>query len=679
MSARLLYYGKAMRAFSRFAAGLVLVMQAAPVAADPQAAKPPGEPTLAVRFFNPVVHVDEFLRLPGVARYVAGFAKTPSDGSSSLTKLRTMLAVARPFWPTEIGLRLLDTGLADGDALFRLLMLSSLGEGAQQAGKAGRQELPRLQQAILVELRRLHVPGAAVWADFADAAAASRLQELVWGWLQQTLATLPVRVLREKDALGVRTTLGSIFKPVELKDMLIEMGWLSGRKDRQARAIVAAAAAVPVEAWLDVRGKRMRLSLGPRLPEQDAPVASPPTGIKPAELVATGQWESSAFKNYARGWAALWQTWQDTAAGRAAKAADDEDFLGTPAQIVRELERTSDRGRAWLWTERGLHALFEEQPGRPTSPLAADPILALLPATAVAVDVDARESLGEQLSESLSRIEDRMGLRALVELLKTGETATPVQKMQAKYYEHAAGLRELIHVGWPAQFEGAGAFVVGAGARVKWAKVEDAGKPPRTGRNLPVPELAWIGRAKDVDAAVRLVGQTWTALASAVAKGRPMPTAPALVPAPAPVPGAKAFWLDTGWMEGLTITKVSGEGGFKPNVAVHGNFFVLSTSPDLSRRILATPSLPAKQRMQKPATAKPLLAWSNYPCTGLVKQLRDGLQTLDRLFDLHDIIPKFDMVVSPVCNLVSGLTFTAEQDGDLVVSRYHLPAAPSLY
>jgi hypothetical protein len=63
----------------------------------------------------------------------------------------------------------------------------------------------------------------------------------------------------------------------------------------------------------------------------------------------------------------------------------------------------------------------------------------------------------------------------------------------------------------------------------------------------------------------------------------------------------------------------------------------------------------------------------------LVKQLRDGLQTLDRLFDLHDLVAKFDVVVPPVCNLTQGLTSTAEQDGDLVVSRYHLPAAPSLY
>lgn len=665
-------------AWSALAVSVALVVQASPaVAKEPTAA---GLPTNAAVFFHPAARLDELVRLPGVTRYLAGFSKATADREKPGAKLLAVLESMRTYWPAELGLGASAAGVADVDPLIRLLLLSSLCEGAKNAGKAGRAELPKLQQALLAELKQLRLPRWAIWAELQTPAAAALLKGMLWGWLQGTLAEWKVKALVEGDAVGIRTTVGSLMKPAALRQALIGMDWLSGRSDRQAKAILAATATIPIEAWIVLRNNRLELRLGPQGDDRQAAVPERPTSIKPEDVVAFAQWDIVALKKLAQGWSDLWSTWKDSAAGREAKKQDRDDFLGTGDQLVRELHRESDRGNLWLHANRGLHARIDETGGRPSTPVTVDRAVAVFSEDAVAFDVDARVNLGERISASLSRVEDRLGLRSLTELVKLGSTSSPAQDAEAKYYTQAAALRELIHTVAPSAFEGSSAFVIASGSRVKWVRVQDVGQPVRTGKDLPVPAIAWIGRAKNPTAAVEVTRKAWESLRLAVANGRPLPDAPALVPAPPPAQGAQAYWLDLGWLESLTTTTVSGEGGFKPTIALQGNLFVLSTSPEFTRRALATMTSAAQIPVPPPKLGTSLVAWSNYPCAALTRQLRDGVHTLSTLFALpKETVTKFDEVMPPLCGLVQGFDSTSQQDGSHVISEMHLRAGPKLY
>jgi hypothetical protein len=191
-----------------------------------------------------------------------------------------------------------------------------------------------------------------------------------------------------------------------------------------------------------------------------------------------------------------------------------------------------------------------------------------------------------------------------------------------------------------------------------------------------VPELAWFGRARDPEAAIRHASQVWSALGSAAASGFASPAPEAVLSAaPAPVPGAKAFWLDTGWLEAMTKTTISADGDFKPSIALQGDVFVLSTSPKLGRSILSTTT----KRLMPPQPAKPLVAWSSYPCLPIARAVAEGARAIDKLSGTTSFYEQFQANVSPVCDLVEGLSSTTEQDGDRLISRFRLPAKPGLY
>jgi hypothetical protein len=650
----------------------VTFVQARAALAVPPAAE--HEPANAISFFRPAAQLDELLSLPGLSRYLA---TASTSGKSSIEQLRQALVQIKSYWPSELGLGLSSAGLRDADALIKLLILSSLCDGARTAGKAARVEHLKLQRALLAELPRVRLPRLQVWADFPDEVTAKQVMAMSEGWLSVVMAEWKVRPMREPSAWGVRFRLGSMFKADQLKDMLVGMNWLWARDDKQAKAMSAALAAVMVEAWVELSGRRIQLRLGERVAGQPSAMPPAPKGVNPGQMVGSGRWDTGSILQLARGWAGLWDTWKETASGRKAKQADDVDMLGMPAQIVRALQRSPESGQSWIWAERGLHLLVEEQGGQPPAPLTADPILDLLPADTVAVTVDARENLGEQLSSSFLRIEDRLGLRTLKEVLNSrGDEDTPMQRAEVSYYRHGERLRELLHVEGPSLFQGASAFLIGPGSKLKRVEIREAGRAAHTAENLHVPELAWVGRVKDEDSALGHVRQVWAALGLASSSWLGLPAHEAVLsPAPPPAKGAKAYWLDTGWFETMTRTSVVAEGDFKPSISLQGNLFVLSTSPRLSRSILNT----ASQRLAPPKVARPLVAWRSYPCMPTVRELGEGAKLLNKLFGASSPQQSFQTIIAPVCELVEGLSSTTEQDGDRLISRYRLPARPALY
>src|SRR5262249_11559669 len=147
-------------------------------AAEPAAAESPAQ-NLADAFVlsDPLIHLRDLLDVPVVSRLLAGLSvgELPDD----LEGFRSVLAETAPLWPRELGLGLPASGVADVDTLVRAVILSSLCQGAKDAGPAARVERPKLQKALAAELRRVRLPGFVLWARFADASAAANVAGMI--------------------------------------------------------------------------------------------------------------------------------------------------------------------------------------------------------------------------------------------------------------------------------------------------------------------------------------------------------------------------------------------------------------------------------------------------------------------------------------------------------------------
>jgi hypothetical protein len=442
-----------------------------------------------------------------------------------------------------------------------------------------------------------------------------------------------------------------------------------------------------------VDGTRVLVTVGPRYRGAVPPVPPPPARVPAGTLLAAGRMEIAPLRAIVADWRAQWAKWQTTAAAAQTRADDDTDLLGDLPRIARALARLGERWEGWLWLDRGVHGLYRETGAPAIAPLGSEPIAALLPADSVAVDVDTRENLGERLSDAFSRIEDRLARRSLAETVR-GEESGPAERAEAAYYKNFAKLRALVHDTGPSLFAGGSALVVGAGGRIGRLEIRDRpGASPRLVKNVAVPELAWVGRASDPKAALTFVSDVWAAFggaaASALSGRAPVPQAGTLTDAPAPGPGVSARWFDTSWFDALAGQQVSADGGFKPQVAVRGDMFVLSTSPALAQRILALGAgAPANGRLALPQSKAPLIAWARYPCAPLVGQLRAALSALETV---SARALNFGTAASPmttrelgelgagVCQFVDGATLTTVDEGTVRSTTFDLPAAAGLY
>jgi hypothetical protein len=641
---------------------------------------------------QPLAHAQDLMRLPGLARLLDRVSGK-SGGGPSIADMQMGLVATAPFWPRELAIGMPSSGFAQVGGLGRTFMLASLCKGAVGAGARGKKELPTLQKALATELKTLRLPPLVITATYADAGSAKQVAAALVDLLRPSLAESSVKMTTAGEASGVQLKLGRFFTPAETKAMLVSLAWLSGPRDPQAKALGAALAALEAQAWIAVEGTTVVITLGPRLPGKAPVLPAPPVRLAPGTLLATARAEIKPLRAMVADLQTLWAKWEGSAAAARTRADDDTDMLGDLPRLARDLARWGDRREGWLWVDRGAHALYREIGAPRSTPLASEPIAALLPADAVAVDVDARDNLGDRFSNAFERIEDRMARRSFAETMN-GVEGGKAEKLELAYYKNFAKLRELVHDKGPKVFAGGSALVIGPGARIGRLEVRGRpGAPARTSKNVSVPELAWIGRAPDAKTALAFVADLWAAFGVAVSSamnGQAAATPAALTDAPPPAAGATARWLDTSWFDAMVNEQVSADGGFKPQVAVQGNTVVLSTSPALTQKILAlgAGAPAAKGRMALPASKAPLLAWARYPCAPLAAQLRAALAASDAI---SERALNFGTKASPtstkdigdiaslVCDVVDGVTLSTTEEGGATTTTVEMPAAAALY
>lgn len=638
---------------------------------------------------KPLMHARDLVQLPGLPRLFRGpfgplLKELPHPAQAS-----AVLQQTASLWPEELVANLPRSAFTGVDSIVRAFMIGTLVQGAREAGVSARKDLSVLQRALSSQLRTVRLPEFSVSARFTDATTSAAVWRMV-DEITAALAAQGLKVSRGRNSVAVKFRLGQLIDAPALAAMAVELGWAAGPRDPLAKVVSAALGRMNVEASMVLAGSVIEVAMGPRQVAQGEAAAMPvvPAAIPREALVATARWEVGPLRTMVAGWRELWAKWEGTSAGKRTRAADEDDMMGDIVLLSRTLDAAGDRGEAWIWVDRGVHTIVREHGTAPLTPLASDPLGALLPADLVAVDIEAGRNLGQLLSNGLERVESRLAYRSLRQPSEDEDNPRGAVKKEAAYYKTFAHLRELIHFKAHTFFYGSSAVMLGAGTRIQRVELRLSGRPPVILKDVSVPEVAVLGRAKDPVAALGFVADAWTAIGNALAGPLGGPAvAPRLTPAPPLVPEATVRWLDGSWLEQTTGDTITFDDGFKPHVALLDDFVVLSTSPALTRKILSLRSVAVRGRMSLPSTQAPLVGWSRIPCAPLARQAGNGLAAGEKMFGPMNFgtpaQPRSPTTIGQIfnlaCEVVTDATEIGIQQGGEKTTRYDATAASGLY
>jgi hypothetical protein len=638
---------------------------------------------------QPLAHARELVALPGLPGLFGPPYQQLLTDIPRPDQVRALLEQTAAFWPDELVVTVPRSSFAAVDSVVRAFIDGALVQGARAAGAAAKRDLSTLQGALTAQLRKVQLPSISVSAHFANASSADIAWRLI-GALAVASKPADVKVSSNRDSLAMRFRLAQVLDARALAATAVDLGWASAPGDAQAKAIAATVGRVVVETSLARDGARIEWTVGPRRAAASVVGDMPaiPIAVSRQQMVVTGRWDLVPVRAVVAGWLELWAKWQDTPAGKRARARDDSDLLGDIDLLSRDLAVAGDHGEAWLWADHGVHAIVQEHGTKPLTPLAGDRIGTFLPAELVALDVSTGRNLGELLSHGLDRVENRLAFRSMRHPGEDADNPSEEETREAEYYKTFAQLRELIHRRGPALFDGSSAVVMGAGTRIARAELRLSGRPPATLKDVAVPEVAAFGRARDANVALAFVADAWVAVGQAVAAmlGRPAVTARLTEAAPFGA-GATVRWLDSSWLDQISGESVSFDSGFKPHVAFLKDMVVLSTSPSLTRKILSLDQGSAAGRLRLPLPDDPLVAWTRIPCAPFARQTNDGLIAIQRMFgDINfgtTANPRSPKAISQLfdlaCEVVTDVTETATQKGSDKATRYDATAASRLY
>ena len=649
----------------------------------------PGAIAVSAALSQPLMHARALVQLPGLPRLFRAPFEPLLTGFPRPEQARAFLQQTAPFWPEQLVVDLPRSAFASVDSMVRTFMLGALVEGARQGGVSARKDLSVLRAALASQLRKVQLPGLRVSARFSDATTGLA----VWRMLDEltgALAAQGLKVSRTRESVTLRFRLGQLLDAKDLTAMVVDMGWAAGKRDSQTKAITTAIRGIEVQASMVLTGAAIEVTLGPHTgaPGDAEGMPAAPVAIAGDQLVATARWDLAPLRTMVTGWRELWAKWEGTAAGKRTRADDDQDLLGDIAQLSRALDTAGDGGEAWLWVDRGVHAIMREHGTAPLTPLGSDPIGALLPADLVALDLGAGRNLGQLLSNGLDRVENRLAYRSLRQPGDDPGRPSEAEQKESAFYKTFAELRQLIHMRGHTFFSGASAVVMGPGTHIGRADLRLNGRPPAVLKDIAVPEVAVFGRAQDSQAALGFVADAWTAVGKAIA-GRlgGADVAPRLTEAPPLIAGATVRWLDSAWLEQTTGETVTFDGGFKPHVALLNDILVLSTSPGLTQKILSLRSATASGRRALPSTQAPLVGWTRIPCAPFARQTGDGLAAIEKMFGALNFgtaaQPRSPTTIGQLfnlaCGVVADVTELGTQQGGEKTTRYDATAAPGLY
>ena len=407
----------------------------------------------------------------------------------------------------------------------------------------------------------------------------------------------PTEIAADLDA-------GKVMEAGQLAEVLTHLGVAASASDPVTTDMVTAIRRLRVRAVLTIEGDELRLAIG----DGTAPAAAPRAGVADLgplfvagapELAAWARWDIAALVPLIADAVALLDRIEGTAAGRARLAADSEDLGGDLRDLQRDLARAPVRGQMRMdLSDRVRFDVLEHDPP-PATPLVRTGLLGLIPPDAPIVSLSAVDGLGDALARSMKQAEDRMAMRSLRELLGS-DGVDGAEGMEQAYYRQFAALRQLVLRDARQVFTPPVAYVITTATAIAQLSAETRSPGSRPDRaslaDLPIVEYAIVGKATDLDRAVRWLEEVYreAAVTALAIGGGTLPAGAELVARRDLGLGVPTYALSLGWLGAATggALTVDIRGDLALHAFTRGDFFVISTSVALSRRMLRDDDAP---------------------------------------------------------------------------------------
>lgn len=573
------------------------------------------EHTTILYVHDPLPHVKKVLHDPDIRRLVRdgrlgrilSGARPGAAGAAGADPVDAWPTVeaASPWIPREVAIGLSDQSMQQFDRLVRVFLVGGLCAGATEADeKAGAGVHGKLLDDFAANITELRVPPMRIYVRFR----AARDAQALMGILQfQLRASFPnqkgLDVAEDGLSIKLRMSLGDLLDKEVLLQLMEDAGVLGDAEQAKTEAIAATAAKLPLEATCRLVGDAMILDIGaePPAPVPPAAAAAAKSGLNAGqlgdlfvpepELLVWSRWDFKVLKQAAGQWIDLWTKWEATPVGRALADIDTDGSIGDLKLMAGQLRSMADRGALRLRYKDGLRATMREEGTPAATAIAGSSVLSLVPNDAEAFGISGASNLGEALSYLLMQVESRMDLQALKEWDRPGK----MQAMSDDYYTKFKQFRGLMHDIAPTKFKPPFGWVASTRGKVDSfrLKVMDGGPEQKMeGRDLPVMEFAMIGAAPDVQESRATIEKIWTRLAedSWAAAGKKAPLPKAVEQADLGL-GVPTWALRGQWLIGLLPEEYKAslemQGDIEAHVFVVDDMVVLSTSPKLSKRMLA--------------------------------------------------------------------------------------------
>lgn len=624
----------------RLLLSLVLILPASSGVALADAARPEGfaahfhrDDVTVIVVEDPLPHLRTLLNSPLLRRLMTDGAlgKMMSRGGEPLDPAAGWQWVNenRRWVPQQLAVGLSDAGVADFDHLLQLLAIFEL----QQAAVGGddddaklREERKVLRRQLAELLPSIQLPRMRIYVRFRDGEDANALLELARLQLDEIPKDdLPPGLTFEnnQNRLTAKLVLDEMLRAqnIDAQDLLSGMGLVDVADGVElTRKAVDAVRNFKAEISLEQFGAGLLLTVGPTA--TGGPAGLPPefanlpaaVGKPDKSTLLWGRWSATRLKSAAAAWMALHERWRPSASYKL--AGEDplatESLVETLYDLAIRVRKLADGGAMRIWADEKSSAIrlaMQSEPTAPAADLAGSTLAKLLPDDVDGFSVQTDTSLGQWVSDQLMQVEERMATRALKADI-AGGADFGAARMELGYYEHFSAMRELIHRAGLDRFHPGYAVLMGTKGKVARfeASLEFKAQSQRlSGRDLPTPELALIGRPKIGDIAMRThVEQVYGAMIRGV---RSASRVDGLANQPIPLVDAKAIEVDHGlgvptWtFDVATLTKASGEaklridvtGDLRPHFFFVEGHVVFSTSPRLSKQIVAAHGGKAKR------------------------------------------------------------------------------------
>ena len=348
--------------------------------------------------------------------------------------------------------------------------------------------LPELQAEVLPLFDALSKFGHTIFVGTRHGSvAAGWFRQLVASAKQQQAADSPLILKIENDVMTARMQLAKALPPELVTSFLAESAFSFGADDPFIAKVNAAIAGIEVQARLELLDEGLLFSFGA---SEGAKIDQSALGklwsaAKPPLMFA--RWDAGSMRAGIDKALAMWRRWEKTAAGKAARAQDEDDFLGSLEDLGSWFQRVPLAGTMRVVADDGVSISILENVV-PADELSTG-IGKLVPAAGL-VMMNGTASWAETIGQFLRNFEDRLALQAFrSELGDSTARGDRAQKASEVYYKRLGNTRTAILRTSLSYFDKGFALIGTARGKAKILPGLDAKRGP-----FGVPEFAMVGK-----------------------------------------------------------------------------------------------------------------------------------------------------------------------------------------